>query len=64
MNNYVQLQRFIQKKPYLVWHTKPEDVSEEAIVEAVLNYADFHGNKAAKRKFNVKATKSIRNCKK
>ena len=41
MNNYVQLQRFIQKKPYLVWHTKPEDVSEEAIVEAVLNYADF-----------------------
>ncbi len=41
MNNRIQLQRFIQKRPYLVWHTKPEDVSKEAIVEAVLNYGDF-----------------------
>ena len=32
--------------------------------QKVLNYADIHRNKAAKRKFNVKATKSIRNCKK
>ncbi len=33
---------FIKKKPYLVWYTKNYDnLSEAAIVEAVLNYGDF-----------------------
>ena len=33
---------FIKSRPYLVWHTKNYDnLSEEAIVEAVLNYGDF-----------------------
>ena len=33
---------FIKKRPYLVWSTQNYDkLSEEAIVEAVLNYGDF-----------------------
>jgi len=33
---------FIKKRPYLVWSTKNYDLlSEEAIVEGVLNYGDF-----------------------
>ncbi|MEK7507412.1 MAG: hypothetical protein AAB585_02660 [Patescibacteria group bacterium] len=33
---------FIKKRAYLVWYTKNYDgLSEEAIVEAVLNYGDF-----------------------
>ena len=33
---------FIKKRPYLVWYVKDlNNVSEEAIVEAVLNYGDF-----------------------
>ena len=33
---------FIRKRPYLVWSTKNYDgLSEEAIVEAVLNFGNF-----------------------
>ena len=33
---------FIKKRPHLVWYTKNYDgLSEEAIVEAVLNYGDW-----------------------
>ena len=36
------LNDFIQKKPHLVWYTKNfKNLSEEAIVESVLNYGDF-----------------------
>ncbi len=36
------LNTFIKKRPYLTWYeAKPEMLSEEAIVEAVLNYGDF-----------------------
>lgn len=36
------LHDLIKKKPYLVWHTKDfNNLSNEAIVEAVLNYGDF-----------------------
>jgi len=37
------LQNFIKKRPYLVWHTRDFDqLSQEAIVEAVLNYGDMN----------------------
>lgn len=33
---------FIKKRPYLIWWTRDfEHLSNEAIVEAVLNYGDF-----------------------
>lgn len=33
---------FIKKRPYLIWHTKNfENLSDEIIVESVLNYGDF-----------------------
>ena len=34
---------FIKKRPYLVWYTKNlEHLSEEAIVESVLNFGDWN----------------------
>ena len=36
------IRRLIKDKPYLIWWTKNyEHLSDEAIVEAVLNYGDF-----------------------
>lgn len=36
------LQNFVKKKPYLFWSIDPRvSLSNEAIVEAVLNYGDF-----------------------
>ena len=33
----------IKKKPYLIWSTKDYDsLSEESVVEAVLNYGDWN----------------------
>ena len=38
----MKVQDIIKQKPYLIWHTKNYDgLSEEAVVEAVLNYGDF-----------------------
>lgn len=38
----MRLQTFIQKRPYLLWYVKDlSTISEEAIVEAVLNYGDM-----------------------
>ncbi len=36
------IQKFIKTRPYLIWHVRNfEALSEEAVVEAVLNYGDF-----------------------
>jgi hypothetical protein len=36
------IQNFIKKRRHLVWYVKePENLSPEAIVEAVLNYGDW-----------------------
>ena len=59
MNSQIQLQRFIQKRPYLVWYTKPEDVSKEAIVEAVLNYSDFDDIKKIIKILGIKKVAKI-----
>lgn len=38
----MKIHAFIKKRPYLIWYTRDfEHLSEEAIVEAVLNYGDF-----------------------
>jgi hypothetical protein len=38
----MSLKEFIKKRKYLLWYIKDfENISEEAIVEAVLNYGDF-----------------------
>lgn len=38
----MNIHTFIKKKPYLVWHTKNfEHLSNESIVENVLNYGNF-----------------------
>ena len=40
--SYMLLKDFIQKRRSLVWYTKNhESLSEEAVVEAVLNYGDW-----------------------
>ena len=37
-----ELHNFIKEKPYLVWYVKDlAGLSEESVVEAVLNYGDF-----------------------
>jgi len=42
MNEIKKLHNFIKEKPYLVWYVKALDnLSEESIVEAVLNYGDW-----------------------
>ncbi|MFH1890104.1 MAG: hypothetical protein ABIJ91_00870 [Candidatus Kuenenbacteria bacterium] len=36
------IQKFIKKRPYLTWYIKdPHKLSDESIVENVLNYGDF-----------------------
>lgn len=36
------INNFIKERPYLIWYTKNyENLSEEVIVESVLNYGDF-----------------------
>ncbi len=36
------IQKFIKKRPYLTWYIKnPEELSDESIVEHVLNHGDF-----------------------
>ena len=38
----MSLKEFIKKRKHLLWYIKDfENISEEAIVEAVLNYGDF-----------------------
>jgi hypothetical protein len=38
----MSLKEFIKKRKYLLWYIKDfENISEDAIVEAVLNYGDF-----------------------
>ena len=38
----MDIHHFVQRRPYLVWYTNDrEHLSNEAIVESVLNYGDF-----------------------
>ena len=54
------IHEFIKKRPYLVWHTDDaEHLSEEAIVESVLNYGDFNDVKKLLSILGVKRTARI-----
>ncbi|HLD30749.1 MAG TPA: hypothetical protein VJB41_00920 [Patescibacteria group bacterium] len=54
------INNFIKKRPYLVWYTKNYDkLSEEAIVEAVLNYGDFKDVKKMIAILGIKKTAMI-----
>ncbi len=54
------IQNFIKKRPYLIWHTKNLDkISQEAIVEAVLNYGDFDEVKKMIKILGIKKTAEI-----
>lgn len=36
------IQNFIKRRPYLIWYTKNfENLSDDVIVESVLNFGDF-----------------------
>ena len=51
---------FIKKRPYLVWYTKNYDnLSKEAIVEAVLNYGSFDDFKKIIKILGIKKTAAI-----
>jgi len=56
------IQKFIKKRPYLMWYVKDLDnASEEAIVESVLNYGDFDDVKKMIKILTIKKTASIFN---
>jgi hypothetical protein len=52
----------IKQKPYLIWYIKNSDnLSNEAIVEAVLNYGDFDDVKEIIKDNGLKKTANIFN---
>ena len=54
------LNSFIKKKSYLFWSTKNYDnLSKEAVVEAVLNYGDFDDVKKMIKILGMKKTAAI-----
>jgi hypothetical protein len=54
------INNFIKKRPYLVWHTENYDnLSQEAIVEAVLNYGTFDDFKNLIKILGIKKTATI-----
>ncbi len=54
------IQNFIKKRPYLIWYTSNLDhISEESIVENVLNYGDFKDVKKMICILGVKKTAGI-----
>lgn len=56
----MKVQDLIKRKPYLVWHVKNyRDLSEDAAVEAVLNYGDFDDVKELITIFGAKKTAAI-----
>jgi hypothetical protein len=54
------INEFIKKRPYLIWYTKNfNNLSKEAIVEAVLNYGDFDDIKKLISILGMKKTAAI-----
>ena len=54
------INEFIKRRPYLIWYTKDFDnLSEEAIMEAVLNYGDFDDVKKMVSILGIKKAASI-----
>lgn len=56
----MKVQDLIKKKPYLVWYTKKYDaLSDEAVVEAILNYGDFDDVKKLIKILGIKKVAAI-----
>ena len=54
------IRQFIKKRPYLVWYVKNLDkLSEESIVEHVLNYGDWDDVKKMIKILGIKKTAAI-----
>ena len=54
------INQFIKKRPHLVWYVKDlEKLSEESIVEHVLNYGNFDDVKKMFKILGIKKTASI-----
>ncbi len=59
-NSMKAINSFIKKRPHLVWSTKNyNDISEEAIVEAVLNYGNFDDFKKIIKILGIKRISKI-----
>ncbi|HBB56616.1 TPA: hypothetical protein DEW47_01640 [Patescibacteria group bacterium] len=56
----MKINDFIKERPYLVWGTRNyENLSQEAIVENVLNYGDFNDVKKMFAILGIKKTAGI-----
>jgi hypothetical protein len=56
----VNINDFIKKRPYLIWHTENfDDLSVDSIVEAVLNYGSWSDFKKMIKILGMKKTASI-----
>lgn len=54
------INKFIKKRPYLIWYTKNYDnLSEETIIEVVLNYGDFDDFKKIIKILGIKKIAAI-----
>jgi hypothetical protein len=55
-----ELNNLIKNRPYLIWHTKNYDkLSQQAIIEAVLNYGSFDDFKKVVKILGIKKTATI-----
>ena len=56
----MEIRNFVQKKPYLFWYIRDLDnLSEEAIVEAVLNFGNWQDTQELIEILGIKKTASI-----
>ena len=56
----MSIKNFIAERPYLVWSTNDHDaLSEEAILEAVLNYGNFKDAQALFSILGIKESATI-----
>lgn len=54
------IHQFIKKRPYLVWYVKNlDELSEESIVEHVLNYGDWNDVQGMIKILGIKKTAAI-----
>ena len=59
-NSNIMLKDFAQKRPHLFWYIKDlESLSEEAVVEAVLNYGSWEDVQELIKILDIKKTASI-----
>ncbi len=56
----LEMKKFIKEKPYLVWYTKNVDnLSEDSIVENILNWGNFEDIQKMIEVFGIQETASI-----